>query len=272
MSLNQNRMILPNSGAIGSHVRSGPKRKRMKLWMPIHNGLKFKRLFALTVAGYTAAFSSQAQFSITLSSVQDLGGAVFDNGHPINYIYDFTISGDFSSNPDYSLYGISLCLSGFGDHGAIDGGFGASHVGGWLPTNPPEFQDNSVSFEDYYSGGAVQGTITVVSTGSLQDSFDWSVGELGWVNPNGFPIITQRLSPIPAQLSFQNLPAQGSFLVRAFLPLHLRLVLGGCRKLRWGEVRSTGGAVLAFCTTSVFHRVRACLKMVGDAGGFRGCD
>ena len=187
MSLNQNRMILPNSGAIGSHVRSGPKRKRMKLWMPIHNGLKFKRLFALTVAGYTAAFSSQAQFSITLSSVQDLGGAVFDNGHPINYIYDFTISGDFSSNPDYSLYGISLCLSGFGDHGAIDGGFGASHVGGWLPTNPPEFQDNSVSFEDYYSGGAVQGTITVVSTGSLQDSFDWSVGELGWVNPNGFP-------------------------------------------------------------------------------------
>jgi hypothetical protein len=27
----------------------------------------------------------------------------------------------------------------------------------------------------------------VVSTGSLQDYFNWSVGELGWVYPDGFP-------------------------------------------------------------------------------------
>jgi hypothetical protein len=159
----------------------------MKLCIRVHDGLEFRRLFALAAMSLTATFSSEAQFSVTLSSVQDLGGAAFDNGQPINYIYNFTISGSFPSNPDFSLYGISLCLSGFGDPGAIDGGFSASQVGGWLPTNPPEFQGDSVSFEDYYYGGPVQGTITVVSTGSLQNYINWSVGELGWVNPDGFP-------------------------------------------------------------------------------------
>jgi hypothetical protein len=159
----------------------------MKLCIRVHDGLEFRRLFALAAMSLTATFSSEAQFSITLSSVQDLGGVTFDGGQPINYIYDFTISGNYPSNPDYTLYGISLHLSGFGYPGAIDGDFSASHVGGWLPANPPEFQGDSVSFEDYYSGGPVQGTITVVSTGSLQDNFNWSVGELGWVYPDGFP-------------------------------------------------------------------------------------
>jgi hypothetical protein len=159
----------------------------MKLWIRIHDGFEFRRLLVLATMSLAATFSSQAQFSITLSSVQDLGGVAFDNGQPINYIYDFTISGNFPSNPDYALYGINLYLGGFGYPGAIDGSFSASHVGGWLPTNPPEFQGDSVSFEDYYSGGPVQGTITVVSTGSLQDNFHWSVGELGWVYPDGFP-------------------------------------------------------------------------------------
>jgi hypothetical protein len=195
-------------------MKTGKKRNRMKLWIRVHDGLEFRRLFALGAMSLAATFSSEAQFSVTLSSVQDLGGVSFDNGQPINYIYDFTISGSYPSNPDYNLYGISLCLSGFGYPGAIDGGFSASHVGGWLPTNPPEIQGDSVSFEDYYSGGPVQGTITVVSTGSLQDYFNWSVGELGWVYPDGFPDYYTTLESYSGGVAVPE-PSQTGFLFSA---------------------------------------------------------
>jgi hypothetical protein len=139
-------MILLKSGSIGCDMRAGKKRNRMKLWIRIYNGLEFRRLIALAAVSLAATFSSQAQFSVTLSSVQYLGGVAFDNGQPINYIYDFTISGNYPSNPDYTLYGISLYLGGLGYPGAIDGGFSASNVGGWIPTNLPEFQGDSVYF------------------------------------------------------------------------------------------------------------------------------
>ena len=145
--------------------------------------MEFKRLFAVGVVSLAAAISAQAQFSITLSSVQDLSGAAIDNGQPINYIYDFTISGNFPTTPGYSLYGMSLSMSGFGYPGAIDGGFTGSSVGGWLPSNPPEFTSDSILFKDYYSGGPVQGTITVVSAGSFQGDFSWGIAEVGMPSP-----------------------------------------------------------------------------------------
>jgi hypothetical protein len=145
--------------------------------------MEFKRLFAVGVVSLVAAIPAQAQFSITLSSVQDLGGVAIDNGQPINYIYDFTVSGDFPTTPGYSLYGMSLSMSGFGYPGAIDGGFTGSSVGGWLPSNPPEFTSDSILFKDYYSGGPVQGTITVVSTGSFQGDFSWGIDEVGMSSP-----------------------------------------------------------------------------------------
>ena len=145
--------------------------------------MEFKRLFAIGAVSLTAAISAQAQFSITLSSIQDLGGAAIDNGQPINYIYDFTISGNFPTTLGYSLYGMSLSMSGFGYPGAIDGGFTGSSVGGWLPSNPPEFTSDSILFKDYYSGGPVQGTITVVSAGSFQGDFSWGIAEVGMPSP-----------------------------------------------------------------------------------------
>jgi hypothetical protein len=145
--------------------------------------MEFKRLFAVGVVSLAAAVSAQAQFSITLSSVQDLGGVAIDNGQPINYIYDFTISGNFPTTPGYSPYGLSVSMNGFGYPGAIDGGFTGSSVGGWLPSNPPEFTSDSILFKDYYSGGPVQGTITVVSTGSFQGDFSWGIAEVGMPSP-----------------------------------------------------------------------------------------
>ena len=145
--------------------------------------MEFKRLFAVGVVSFAAAVSAQAQFSITLSSVQDLGGVAIDNGQPINYIYDFAISGNFPTAPGYSSYGLSVSMNGFGYPGAIDGGFTGSSVGGWLPSNPPEFTSDSILFKDYYSGGPVQGTITVVSAGSFQGDFSWGIAEVGMPSP-----------------------------------------------------------------------------------------
>ena len=152
----------------------------------------FKRLFAVGAMILAAACSAQAQFSITLSSVEDLGGAALDSGQPIDYIYNFTISGNFPTTPGYSSYGLSLSMSGFGYPGVIDGGFTGSSVGGWLPSNPPEFTSDSISFEDYYSGGPVKGTITVVSTGPFQDDFSWGVVELGM--PSSDTLVTRYTS------------------------------------------------------------------------------
>src|SRR5271157_4150587 len=128
----------------------------MKHPIRIRGGLGFKCLLMVAGVSIAAALSGQAQFSINLSSVQSFDGAGYDNGQPINYIYNFTISGNFPGNPNYTLYGIDLSMNGFGYPGAIDGDLGASNVGGWLPSNQPEFANDSVFFANYYSGGSIQ--------------------------------------------------------------------------------------------------------------------
>jgi hypothetical protein len=150
----------------------------------MHNSFEIKHLLTVAAASLATTFSAQAQFSVTLSSVESIGGAASDNGQPINCIYDFNISGDFPANPDYVSHGISLSMSGFGYAGAIAGGFDGSNVGGWLPSDPPEFSSDSISFEDYYSGGQIYGAISVMSAGSPQDNFSWNIAELGSVFPN----------------------------------------------------------------------------------------
>jgi hypothetical protein len=128
----------------------------------------------LILAAFTS-LSAQAQFSTSVS-VQSIYGDAYYNGQPISYVYNFSINGNFPDSQQQP-YGLSIYLQGFGLQ-AIGGGFSASNVGGWLPSDPPEFQGDLASFEDYYYGGQVDGNISIATIGPLLDVFSWRINEI----------------------------------------------------------------------------------------------
>jgi hypothetical protein len=151
----------------------------MKINVRSWQGLNVKCILTIVVVSVMAVFSAKAQFSVTLTSVQDLDGV-----DGINYQYSFTVSGNLPDNPDYDAYGIDFYMDGFNN--VVTGGLSLSNVGDCRPSDPPETSGNFVMFDNYYNGGSILGTLTVDSSGSLDENLDWSISEIGDVNNNPY--------------------------------------------------------------------------------------
>jgi len=153
----------------------------MKSFTFICERSELKYLFAVVVLSITMVFSGKAQFSVSLSSEQDFpyNPPPIINGNPVNYIYEYSVSGNFPASSDPSA-GVCAISVGLGANDSCMAGFSASNVGGQFVNNSPPEPGEQIDFVDNYYGGQVQGNITVDSSYPLPENLTWSISELAY--------------------------------------------------------------------------------------------
>jgi hypothetical protein len=180
---------------------------------------EIKCLFAMAALSITAVFSGKAQFSVSLSSVQDFpwNPPPIVNGYPVNYIYNFTVSGNFPppAPPFDSVVEILMRITpSDGYLNTADANFSASNVGGPYLNDSPWQPGELYAFWDFYNGGPVQGSITIWTSDPIPGNWTWDTAELAQESDSGILLLApiysySGLIAIPEPEQYELLGAAG---------------------------------------------------------------